>query len=303
MIQADATSTTVTTAPDTLADFGQSVTFTATVENISDSADPATPTGTAQFTVDGSPYGTPVDLVHGVASISDADLPVGSHTISAASTPVSRGLRCRQFPGAHTPRDPGGSDVYHRVVITQPAYVAFSGESVIFSATLENISDSADPKTPTGTVQFTVDGSPYGSPITLANGLATISNVNLPLGSHSISAAYTPDGPDFAASSSQVPAPLVVKATVKKVTTLEAVSGDGVYSGMATLTATLTSGGTPVAGKTISFTLNEGGIMTAVGTATTNASGVAIAQRCRIWSDSTSGPHRRHRRGQLRGDS
>ncbi len=49
------------------------------------------------------------------------------------------------------------------------------------------------------------------------------------------------------------------------------VSGSGAYSGTATLTATLTSGGTPLNGKTISFTVNGN----SVGNAATNTSGVA----------------------------
>ena len=101
VIQADATSTTVTTAPDTLADFAQKATFSATVENVSDSAAPATPTGTVQFAVDGSPYGTPVDLLDGVASISDADIPVGSHSINAAYTPNSPDFAAGAVPRPH----------------------------------------------------------------------------------------------------------------------------------------------------------------------------------------------------------
>ena len=54
-------------------------------------------------------------------------------------------------------------------------------------------------------------------------------------------------------------------------TSIDAVSGSGTYGGAATLTATLTEGGFPLAGKSIAFTLNAN----AVGSATTDASGVA----------------------------
>jgi CSLREA domain-containing protein len=50
-----------------------------------------------------------------------------------------------------------------------------------------------------------------------------------------------------------------------------AVSGSGVYAGTATLTATLTLGGNPVAGKFVDFALNDN----LAGSAMTNASGVA----------------------------
>ena len=78
----DPTSTTVTTQPAGQADFGQNVTFTATVADTSNSPDAETPIGTVQFTVDGKPFGTPVDLDGGTASITDANLPVGSHAIA-----------------------------------------------------------------------------------------------------------------------------------------------------------------------------------------------------------------------------
>ena len=52
-------------------------------------------------------------------------------------------------------------------------------------------------------------------------------------------------------------------------------SGSGTYAGTATLTATLTASGLPLPGKTITFTLNEGGTVKTVGTATTDANGVA----------------------------
>ena len=56
---------------------------------------------------------------------------------------------------------------------------------------------------------------------------------------------------------------------------LLAVSGSGTFGGTATLKSTLTANGLPLAGKTITFTLNEGGTVTTVGTATTNTSGIA----------------------------
>ena len=62
---------------------------------------------------------------------------------------------------------------------------------------------------------------------------------------------------------------------VAQPTSLAAVSGAGTYGGTATLTATLTAGGVPLAGQVVSFTLTVGGITTPVGTATTGSDGVA----------------------------
>src|SRR5262249_45279110 len=62
--------------------------------------------------------------------------------------------------------------------------------------------------------------------------------------------------------------------SVKEATSLASISGGATYGGTASLTAILTSGSSPVMGKIISFTLNEGGTVTPVGSATTDASGV-----------------------------
>jgi hypothetical protein len=62
---------------------------------------------------------------------------------------------------------------------------------------------------------------------------------------------------------------------VQQPPSLSAVAVTGTYGGTATLKATLTAGGSPLAGKTIAFTLNENGTMTTAGTATTDGNGVA----------------------------
>ena len=63
--------------------------------------------------------------------------------------------------------------------------------------------------------------------------------------------------------------------TVPPQSTLTAVSGTGPYASTATLTATLVYGNSPVAGKLVTFSLVSADGTTSVGSATTNASGVA----------------------------
>jgi Matrixin/PKD domain/Right handed beta helix region/Periplasmic copper-binding protein (NosD) len=67
----------------------------------------------------------------------------------------------------------------------------------------------------------------------------------------------------------------VTVSALRDVTFAPAPSGAGIYGGTSTLTATLTSQGAAVAGKTVTFTFNNGVTVTAVGAATTNANGVA----------------------------
>jgi hypothetical protein len=80
-LQAIATTVTLISDHPSGSVYGQNVTFTATV-----SAGSGTPTGAVQFQIDGSDCGSPVPLSGGVASLSTATLPAGSHGIVAVYT-------------------------------------------------------------------------------------------------------------------------------------------------------------------------------------------------------------------------
>ena len=74
------------------------------------------------------------------------------------------------------------------------------GQNATFTATVAN--NSGDGNLPMGSVQFYVDSTAYGNPVTLAGGTATISDAGLTAGSYFIGAAYIPANIDFGASSS-----------------------------------------------------------------------------------------------------
>ncbi len=97
-------------------------------------------------------------------------------------------------------------------VSTLPAGQAEFGRNVAFTATVADTSNSPDAETPIGTVQFTVDGKWFRAPVDLDGGTATITDANLPVGSHAISAMYTPGTHNFQASSPLAPTPLVIQA-------------------------------------------------------------------------------------------
>jgi hypothetical protein len=78
--------------------------------------------------------------------------------------------------------------------------------------------------------------------------------------------------------------------TVLPQSTLTAVSGAGPYAGTATLTATLVFGPTPLAGRPVTFSVVSGGTTTSVGSATTNASGIATLGGVSL-ADLTAGPY------------
>jgi hypothetical protein len=77
-------------------------------------------------------------------------------------------------------------------VVSSSANPADSGSSVTFTATLSTLAPSL--AVPSGTVQFQIDGSPFGSPVTLTNGVAVSAGINsLSRGYHTNEADYAGD--------------------------------------------------------------------------------------------------------------
>ena len=114
----------------------------------------------------------------GVASA----LCAGNATISASMSGESNGTMLT-VTGAGTTE----------TVVASGANPSSAGQNIQITATVSSACG-----TPTGTVQFSVDGGNYGSPVTLSNGTASISDA-LGSGSHSIGAAYS-GSPTFLAS-------------------------------------------------------------------------------------------------------
>lgn len=184
-------STTTIANPATVV-HGQPTSFSATVTPGNGTG---TPTGTIQFTVDGSNFGSPVSLVNGTAaSQSTSTLSTGSHTIGAsysgdgnffASTAATR---TQQVNKAQT-----------TTALTSTGSPTVSGQTVTFTAEVAVVAPGAG--TPEGAVQFNVDGQPYGTAVPLTGDEASLSISNLSPGNHQIDATYNGNA-DYAASSS-----------------------------------------------------------------------------------------------------
>jgi hypothetical protein len=71
------------------------------------------------------------------------------------------------------------------------------GQTVTFTATVSNTKTTP---VPTGTVQFVIDGTSFGSPVALASGTASVSTSSLSAGSHVINTVYTSSDGNFATS-------------------------------------------------------------------------------------------------------
>ena len=74
---------------------------------------------------------------------------------------------------------------------------AWFGDPVTFTTTV--IASAPSTATPSGAVQFLVDGQNFGAPVTLTGGTASLTVSDLSVGSHTVTAAYSAD-PNFVSS-------------------------------------------------------------------------------------------------------
>src|SRR5262249_35189187 len=160
-INTESTTTSVASSANPSA-FGQPVTFTATVSPSTS----GTPTGTVQFKIDGSNFGSPITLSGGTASSgSISSLSVTSHSITAVSSGTSIS------PPSPSPPQPQP--------VTRPATSPSVGPSLNPSAFGQSVTSPATVTAPspgagvpTGTVPFRDGPTPLGTG-TLSSGTAS----------------------------------------------------------------------------------------------------------------------------------
>ena len=113
----------------------------------------------------------------------------------------------------------------------------FLGQPAVLAKTCTSVTSSQNPSTfgqpviftakvtgsggiPTGTVQFQIDGTNFGSPISLTNGSASTAAIsNLAVGNHSVTAAYSGDG-NYAASTGTLCGGQTVKQIFESTSTI-----------------------------------------------------------------------------------
>lgn len=210
-----ATVTDTVTAPTTNPVAGASTTYTATI-----SGGGSTPTGTVQFTSNGASVGPSVSLTNGIATISITLTTLGTNNITAV------------YSGDTTHMAAIGSLMVN--VVSSPSADTLtlnvsSNPSVNLPITLTS---QVTGNSPTGTIQFNLDGAAIGSPIALQNSVASTTTTVTTKGNHSLSAVYSGD---------------TNNATINQ-TTVVNVTGYGAS------TALTTSDPTPIAGETVTFT-------------------------------------------------
>ena len=176
--------------------YGQPITLEASVLS-REPSQAMISSGAVQFTVDGFSYGDPVPVSNGVASLDTATLNAGPHTVQAiylgdaqnflASESETQTLFIASVPTQTTVNASSASSVY--------------GESVTYTATVR--SEFANASAPDGgTIQFMVDSYPFGEPVVVVNGVASLDISQLNAGFHNVSARYSGDGQNSSASQS-----------------------------------------------------------------------------------------------------
>ena len=164
--------------------FGQSVQFTATVAPASGTG---TPTGTVQFSLDGTNFGAAATMSGGAATSSTiGTLTVGPHSVGAAYSGDTG------FSGSFDSRTQTINRADTTTAVTSSANPSVFGQSVTLTAAVSVTAPGVG--LPGGSVQFAIDGSNVGTPVTLSSGSASMTTATLGVGSHTVAAVYSGDG-------------------------------------------------------------------------------------------------------------
>ncbi|WP_198285406.1 beta strand repeat-containing protein [Prescottella equi] len=172
VVDPDVTTSLSVTAPGS-ATTGSSVDLSATVN-------PSNAVGTVQFTDNGTPIGSPIAVVNGVATLPHTFTSAGAHSVGADFVADAGFTNSSATAQSVTVADP---DVETSLTVSAPAS-ATTGESVSLSA-------QVTPATAQGSVQFKVNGSAVGSPVPVTAGAATLPYTFDAAGSFAVTAEFT----------------------------------------------------------------------------------------------------------------
>lgn len=254
--------------------YGKLIRFTAHVS----AQDGSSPTGSVQFSVDGTNIGGPV-AINGDGEAQSAQLNApepGDHTVIATFLPDAG----YSGNGAIFTQTVTDADVDLGLVSSDPS--SDYGQAVHFTAQVT--SAQAGTASPTGYVQFSVDGVALGDAVEIGSGGTAVSPSidDLAPGDHSVTALYSGDA-HFLSDSTALTQEVQKVGTT---TTLTASPASSTYGDPVTLTATVSpaqsSAGTPVG----SVEFIDGSA--SLGTVAVDANGKATLTRSDIGAGSHS---------------
>ena len=228
---------------------GQNVTFTATLSALAPGA--GTPTGTVTFTIDGNAAGTQT-LAGAVATLASSTLSTGAHTVTASYSGDGNFLISSGTLAGGQQVNKANSSTAVASSLNPSQY----GQSVTFTATVTASAPTTD--TPTGSVDFVIDGGAPQSGALDATGKATFTTSTLSGGNHTVVANYGGDANLKTSSASLAPV-----QNVQPLSTTTAVNSSvnpSVFGQSVTFTAavTVTAPGTGTPSGNANFSIDGG---------------------------------------------
>jgi hypothetical protein len=169
--------------------WGQSMTFTATLT-------PDVAQGSIDFMVDGKLVVRAVIGNTGVATLTTSTLAVGAHTVVAKYSGSAV-----LAPSSSTTLKHTVAQARSKVVLTSNIARPAVGASITFTAVVSAVAPGVG--TPTGNVQFLVDGKLYGA-APLVHGRAGLITKSIPAGNHTVTAKYVGNPKTFLTSSASI---------------------------------------------------------------------------------------------------
>ncbi len=232
-VQAATTHTALAASSNTIT-AGKTITLTATV-----TGNGGKPTGTVEFLDGGKSLGTGTLTSGGIAALTTATLSPGSHTLTAQYIGDTNDGASTSPAVAVTV-----TSATTQVAVSSSVNPATVTKSVAFTAQV-----TGNGATPTGSVNFELNGASVGTGTLNRSGVASVSVNTLPLGADTIIAAYQGDTNDAAAQGSIVET--VVQA--KPLLSVTSSTNPSALGATVTFTASLTQF-VGTAGGTVSFT-------------------------------------------------
>jgi hypothetical protein len=242
---AAATSTALSASPSSMAGSGTTVTFTATVS-------PTGAAGSVQFKDGSEPLGSPQAVSAGQASFATNSLSVANHVIGAVFTPTdSSAYLASSAPTLPYSVIASAPTATTTTLGASPSSPAAFGAAVTFTATVS--------PAVSGTMQFKDGSTALGAPQAISAGQATLSSSTLSMGSHVVTADFTPADAGANAPSTPPAVNYVVNAAATNnlgtLTFLPAVGLDVTPIGI-TVKSTGTAKGCPVGATNVRAVVN-----------------------------------------------